>query len=159
VGALVAAALGGAGDTAVEVGARLAAASLLALVAGLVLGWSPLVPLSLVLLGATYATQLVADDAALDAKSPLFGAGLFLAAELAYWSLDERDHVQGDPGDAPRRVAVVALLGLGALVACGALLAIADGVNAHGLASDLVGTAAAAAALLLIVLVARRPAP
>ena len=137
-------------------GVRLAAISLLALLAALALGWSSFVPISIALLGAAYATQLGVDDAPLDVKAPLFGAGLLVTAELAYWSLEERDRVESDPGEWLRRLGVVVALGLAALVAGGALLATADLARTRGLAIDLVGAAAAAAALLVVVLTARR---
>jgi hypothetical protein len=155
-GGLVGLALAGAGDGTLEVGARLAAVALVSLVAALVLGWSSLIPVSLVLLGAAYATRLAVDDAPVDTKAPLFAAGLFLAAELAYWSLDERIAAKADAGEDLRRAAVVAALGLGALAAAGAVLAAADVAQARGLAVDVLGALAATAALLVVLLVARR---
>jgi hypothetical protein len=135
----------GAGDVAVAVGIRLTALAFLALTAAIVLGWSPFVPLSLGLLGAAYATRLALDDPSLDTGAPLFGAGLLLTAELAYWSLEERDGAVAEPGEQLRRLALVVGLALGALAAGAGLLAIAD-----------VAAAAAAAALLVVVLLARR---
>ncbi len=152
---LSASALIGASDTVIEVGTRLAVVSLLSLVAAVVLGWSSLIPVSLVFLGATYATQLGVDDAPLDVKAPLFGAGLLLTAELAYWSLEEATLVRSEDGESLRRLGVLAALGLGALAVCGALLAAVDLTRLHGLASDLLGAAAAAAALLVIVVAGR----
>lgn len=149
-------ALVGAGDVALDVGVRLVAGSLVALVAALVLGWSSLIPVSLVLVGAAYATHLSVDDAALDAKAPFFAAGLLLAAELGYWSLEERERVRSDPSDALRRLALLVVLALGALLVSGTLLALVDAVRAGGLAVDLLSAAAAAAVLLVIVLGARR---
>jgi hypothetical protein len=155
--ALAALALVGAGDTAVAVGVRLAAVSLVSLVAALVRGWSSFIPVSLVFLGAAYAIHLGVDNASLDVKAPLFGAGLFLTAELAYWSLEERDRIRGEPGDALRRLGVVAILVLVALGSGGVLLAAADLTRTRGLAIDLIGAAAAAAALFVVVMIARRP--
>jgi hypothetical protein len=79
-----------------------------------------------------------------------------VTAELGYWSLEEREDVHVGPGEQLRRLAVVAGLGLAALVTSAALLALADAVDAGGLAVDLLGAAAAAAALLIVVLFARR---
>jgi hypothetical protein len=155
--ALVVLALAGGGEVALAVGVRLAALALLALVAALVLGWTSLVPVSLLLLGATYVARLTADDAALDAKAPLFGVGLLLAAELAYWSLEEQQRVRSEPGDGLRRLGFVALLALLALSVGAILLGAADTARAGGLAVDLLGAAAAAAVLLVVVLYARRP--
>lgn len=137
-------------------GVRVAAVAVVALSTALVLGWTRLVPVALVLVGGLYAAQLAIDDVALDSASPLFAAGLLVSAELAYWSLDERERVPGDAGEALRRVAFVALLGIAALLVASLLLALADVFRAEALALDLLGAVAAAAALLAIVLVARR---
>jgi hypothetical protein len=149
-------ALAEAGEVALAVGVRLAALALLALVAAVVLGWSALVPASLVLLGGLYGAQLAVDDAALDAAAPLYAAGVFVTAELAYWSLEEREDVKAERGEELRRVAFVATLTLGALVVAAGLLALVDAVRAGGLAVDLVGAVSAATALIAAVLFARR---
>ena len=146
------------GDHTRAVGARLVALGLLALVAALVLSWSALVPASLLLLGATYALHLAADDAGLDARAPVLAAGLVLTAELGYWSLEELDRLRVDEGEDLRRLGFVVLLALAGLVVGAILLAVADLARAGGLAIDLIGACAAAAALLVVVLYARRPA-
>lgn len=137
--------------------ARLAAVSLLTLVAALVLGWAPLVPVAIALVGGCYAAQLALDDAPLDAAAPVLAAGLLVAAELAYWSLEERERIPGDAGDGLRHVPVVALLGIGALLAGALLLALVDLVRAKTLALDVLGAAAAAAILAVVVLAGRAP--
>jgi len=131
--------------------------ALVALVVGLVLGWSPLLPVSIGALGAAYAVHLAVDDPALDSKVPLLGVGLLLTAELAYWSLEERDRVATEPGESLRRVGLLAGLALGALGAGAGLLAVSDLARAGGLAIDVLGAVAAATALLVVVLLARRP--
>ena len=146
------------GDVALAVGARLAAVGLLALVAAVVLGWSTLLPAALLLLGGAYATHLAADDVALDARGPVVAAGLLLAAELGYWSLEERDRVRGEPGEDLRHLGLVVLVALAGLAVGAVVLAAADLARASGLAVDLLGAAAAAGALLVLVLLARRPA-
>jgi hypothetical protein len=147
-----------ASDDVVRIGLGMSAVAVLALLAALVLGWPRLLPASLVVLGAVYALYLFVDDVALDSLAALFAAGLLVTAELGYWSLEEREDVQVDPGEQPRRLALVAGLGLAALVTSAALLAIADAVEAGGLGVDLLGAAAAAAVLLLVVLFARSSA-
>lgn len=114
-----------------------------------------LVPASLVLVGGVYAAQLTADAAGLDANAALFAAGLYLTAELAYWSLEERASVNGEPGEGLRRLAIVAVLGIAAFVVAVVLVALADVVRARGLAFDLLGAAAAASALLAVLLATR----
>jgi hypothetical protein len=147
-----------ASDDVVRIGLGMSAVAVLALLAALVLGWPRLLPASLVVLGAVYALYLFVDDVALDSLAALFAAGLLVTAELGYWSLEEREDVQVDPGEQPRRLALVAGLGLAALVTSAALLAIADAVEAGGLGVDLLGAAAAAAVLLMVVLFARSSA-
>ena len=126
-----------------------------ALVVAVVLGWSPLVPVAVALVGGTYAIELAIDDAPLDVSVPVIALGLLLAAELAYWSLDERSRAPGDADQGLRRAALVALGGVVAVVVSGGLLVLVDAVRTRGLALDLLG-ALAAAAILAIVLVAAR---
>jgi hypothetical protein len=134
---------------------RVAALAAVALLAAIVNGWSALVPIGVAAAGGLYAMELAVDDAPIDMAAPAIAAGLYLAAELAYWSLDERRRVQGDPGDGLRRATFVALLGVGSFVVAAALLALADGISARGLALDVVGAAAAVAALATIAVLAR----
>jgi hypothetical protein len=144
------------GDGAFEqAGARVAIVAFLALVVAVVLGWSPLVPVAVALVGGTYAVELVIDDAPLDVSVPVIALGLLLAAELAYWALDERCRAPGDAGQGLRRATLVALGGVAAVVVAGGLLVLVDAVRTRGLALDLVG-ALAAAAVLATVLVAVR---
>jgi fucose 4-O-acetylase-like acetyltransferase len=155
LGALAAVPLARASDDVAGPGVRVTAIAVVALIAALVLEWTPLVPTALVLVGGLYAAQLAIDDAALDTTSPAFAAGLLVTAELAYWSLEERDHIRGEPGAGLRHVAFVAALGVATLLVASVLLAVADAVRTKGLAVDLLGAVAAAAALFAIVLVAR----
>ncbi len=130
-------------------------AALLVLLAALVNSWPALVPVSLVLLGGVYGMQLAVDDAPLDAAVVLVAAGLVVTAELAYWSLEERERVKTEPGEAFRRLALVAVLGLGALAVAALPLALVDVVRARGLAVDILGALAATAVLVAVVLAAR----
>jgi hypothetical protein len=143
-------------EALVEIGYRVAAVALLALVAALALRWVKLVPVALLLLGGMYGAQLAVDDAPLDPATPLVAVLLFLTAELAYWSLEERAGARTEPGELLRRVAVVAGSALGALLVAAMLLALVDGVRTGGLAVDLLGAAAAAATLIAIALFARQ---
>jgi hypothetical protein len=148
-----------ASDQVFEVGLRVAIAAVLTLLAALVLARPSLVPAALVLLGGLYGGQLAYDDAALDSAAAAFAAGLLVTAELAYWSVEERERVRAERGDGFLRLAVVALLGVGTLVVAASLLALVDAVRARGLAIDLVGTVAAVAALAAVVVLARRQHP
>lgn len=121
-------------------------------------GWAALLPWPVVLLGGAYVAslELRADDSTIDAAAPLFGAGLLLLAELAYWSLELRG-----PGREERRLIArraAALVGLALLsLLLGTLVVTVTAVPLGGGAAwDAVGVAAAAAALALIVHLARR---
>ena len=142
-------------ETFQEFDVRVAAVAFVALLAAIVQGWSWLVPAAIALGGGSYAVELAIDDAPLDVAAPVVAVGLLLVAELAYWSLDERRRVPGDPGQGLRRAALVALWAVGALVVANALLALADEVRGGGIALDLVGATAAFAALAIVVFAAR----
>ena len=143
-----------ASDSLQPVEIRVAAAGLVVLLAALVLGWSPLIPVAIVLVAGDYAAQLTIDDARLDSAAPAFAGGLLVTAELAYWSLEERSDVRGEPGAGFRHAAFLAGLGVATILVASLLLALVDAVRTRGLAIDLLGSAAAAAALFAIVLAA-----
>lgn len=129
--------------------------SLLVLVAALVLAWRVLVPVAAIAVGGLYGAGLAIEDAPLDLAAPAIAAGLFLAVELGYWSIEERERWKGEAGDSLRRAALVALLALAALLVAAALLTLVDAVRTTSLAVDLTGAAAAAAVLLTILVIAR----
>jgi hypothetical protein len=137
------------------VGVRVAAVALVVMIAALVLGWSPFVPVAIATVGGLYAAQLAIDDAPLDTSAPVIATGVLLVAELAYWSLEERGRVPGDPGDGLRHAAFVGVLAIGALVVGALLLGLVDAVQAEGLALDVIGALAASAILAAVVLAAR----
>lgn len=138
-----------------EAAVRVGAVAFLALVAGIVLAWAPLIPVAAGLAGGLYAVELAIAEAPLDVAAPVVAAGLFLCAELAYWSLDESARWRGDAGDSLRRAAFVSLLAVAAFLVAAFLLALVDAVRARGLALDLLGAIAAAAAIATVVVVAR----
>lgn len=134
---------------------RVGVLALVVLVAALVLGWTLLVPAAVALAGAMYGIQLALDAEPLDTVAPVIAAALVLTAELAYWSLEEREHLPGDAGDGLRHAAFVAVLGIAALLLGGALLALVDRVRAESAALDVLGAIAAAAVLAAVVIAAR----
>ena len=134
---------------------RVCAVAVAALVAALVLEWSFLVPAALLGVGAAYALHLALADPALQLRAAALAALLLLAAELAYWSLEERDEPAGDPGDRLRRLAVVLALTALAVALPAGILALVDVAGLSGLALDLLGAAAAAGVLLALALAAR----
>ncbi len=144
-------------DTFQTAGLRVAAIAFVVLVAALVLDWPVLVPVAVVGAGGLYGAQLAVDDARLDLAAPAVAAALLLTAELAYWSLEERERIAGEPGETLRRAGFVALLGIGALLVTWLPLVVVDVLRARGIALDVVGAVAAVGALAVIVLVTRRP--
>ena len=141
------------------IGARVGAIAFLALVAGIVLGWSPLIPIAAALAGGLYGVELAISDAPVDAAAAGVAAALLLCTELAYWSREERTRWLGDAGDGLRRTAVVAALGAGAFFVAASLLVLVDAVRTRGLAVDLLGALAAVTVLATVLVVARGRQP
>ena len=112
-------------------------------------------PVGALLVGGLYGAQLAIDDEPLDVLVPAVAAGLLLAVELAYWSIEERVRWAGDPGDSARRGALMALVAAGACLVAALLLVLVDAVRARGLALDLVGAMAAAAVLVTVLAIGR----
>lgn len=128
---------------------------LVVLAIALVLGWSVLVPWSVVSLGAAYAVSLHGTDA-IDSRAPVVGALLVLVAELAYWSVERRAPIGDEAGLHLRRAATV-LATTAAAAAVGAALLTATAVPLGGsVAWDGLGLAAAAAAVATLALLSRR---
>lgn len=125
---------------------------------GLLLRTPTAVPAAIVLLGGEYALVLSIDGSALDTRAALVAAGLLATAELAYWSLELRAQITDESGSYARRLAILALLALGALALAGVLLAAVDLAGREGLAVEIAGAAAALAAVVLLWSLARRPA-
>jgi hypothetical protein len=143
------------GDVFQTAAVRMVGIAFLVLVAGLVLVGPSLVPVSAFIVGGVYGAELAISDAPLDAAAPMVAAGLFLAVELGYWSLDERGRWQSEAGAAPRRAALVALLAAAAALVAAGLGVFVDAVQTTSLAVDLVGATAAAALLVAVLLLAR----
>jgi hypothetical protein len=132
-------------------------AALVLLAYGLVRAWGQGVGWALVLSVLAYLLALVATPRELDPAAPVVGVSLFLAAELAYWSVELRPPARQAPDLPLRRLAMVVAVALAAEVLAGtALLSAAPG-RAASLLLDAAGVLAAVAALALLVgLPARR---
>jgi hypothetical protein len=130
--------------------------AVLVLAAGLLLRTPTAVPAAIVLLGGEYALVLSLEDYSLDTRAAIAAAGLLVVAELAYWSLELRAEITDEPGSYARRLAVLAVLALGALVLSGGLLAVVDLAGRKGLAVEIAGAAAALGAFVLLWSLARR---
>ena len=144
-------------DERKDVAAGIGAAALALLALALARRITALVPWPIALAGAGYAVMLALNADATDAAAPLYAAGLLLAAELAYWSLEARG-VPEERGLLPLRVGVIAACCLGTIVVGGALMVAAAAGGRGGVALEAVGVAAAAAAVALVTWLARRQA-
>jgi hypothetical protein len=136
--------------------AGVAAAGLGMLAASLVLRFSPGVPLGLACLAGSYAAALGSRGVDVDLSATLYAALFFLAAELAYWSLELSPGIQPAPGVVARRlvfltVEALAALALAGLVLTAALEPLPRGLVVHGL-----GVGGALVALGLIAVLVRR---
>jgi hypothetical protein len=124
------------------------------LAGGLALRRPIVIPAALCVLTAPYVAALGFEIDGIDTRAPLLAGLLFVIAELAYWSLELRGTLADEPGTYLRRVALlagmtVATIGLGTVV-----LAVVEGVEARGIAIDLVGAVAAVGAIALVALAA-----
>jgi hypothetical protein len=126
------------------------------LAGGLVLRQALAVPIAVCLLGAPYVARLGFEADALDTRAPLIAALLLAVAELGYWSLELRGTIADEPGTYLRRIALLAALFVGTIVAGTGILALVAVVATRGIAVDVVGVVAAAGAMALLVLAARR---
>jgi hypothetical protein len=133
-----------------------AAGAVLLLSLALVTGRSAPIPFALLLLGSVYA--IPAGERAVPA--PVYGAGLLLCAELAYWSLELRvvQRVHGDVVT-PRLLAVLGVAGVSLPAGALALLAAETGLGRSNATTAAAALAVVACAALLVVLARPREAP
>jgi hypothetical protein len=119
-------------------------------------GW---IAWSLVLLGAEYAASLAVAEGGgeMDAWAPLYAAGLLVAAELAFWSLELRGTAREDAASLRRRLAALSALALAALGLAALVALVTELPGGGGVLWDAVGVAAAVAALAIVARLARRP--
>jgi hypothetical protein len=105
-----------------------------------------------------YLLAVLASSAEVDPTAPVVGVFLFLAAELAYWSVELRPPARQAPDLPVRRLTTIVTVALVAEALAGlALLGTGPGRDA-GVVLDVAGAVAAVAAVALLVsLPARRP--
>ena len=115
-----------------------------------------LVPWALALLGGSYALALVLADGDLDARAGFVAAGLLLAGELAYWSVEARRWPLEHSAAARARLAVIVILALAAATAGTLLVAAGAAVPAGVQLAQVAGVLGAIGALLTLALLARR---
>ena len=136
-----------------------AAAGLGILALSLALRLSAGVPLGLAFLAGSYAAALGSRGVDVDLSATLYAALFFLAAELAYWSLELSPGIQPAPGVVVRRVLFLAVGALAALALAGLVLAAALEPLPRGLLVQGLGVGGALVALGLIAVLVRRSEP
>jgi hypothetical protein len=131
----------------------------LLLLVGLAAGWAGAIPWALGMLGGEYLVSLYVRGGSAATVAAIYGSGLLLLAELAYWSLERQTPSQDEAGLTLRRALAAALLVLGSL-GLGLLVAAVTQVSLTGsLLLTAVGVMAAAAALALVAALAWRLRP
>jgi hypothetical protein len=134
----------------------LAAGALLLL--ALARAWGAGVGWALVLSVLAYLLAVLAGSREVDPTAPVVGAFLFLAAELAYWSIELRPPARQARGLPVRRLTLVVGVALAAEVLAGLALLSAVPRRDLGVVLDVAGAVAAVAVIALLVgLPARRP--
>jgi hypothetical protein len=128
-----------------------AAAATLLLSLALTTGRSAPIPFALVLLVAIYA--IPKGDRAI--PEPIYGSGLLLTAELAYWSLDERVRQRAQAGVATPRLLGILAVAAAAIPASALVLIAAEADVARSPGSTAAGAAAIVACAGLLIALAR----
>jgi len=130
--------------------------AVLFLVAALVARSAGLLPWALVLAGAEYAVFLIIRESSIDGWAPVYGAGLLLVSELAYWSMERR--VPGAPreGLTIRRGTVLFAACIAAGGVGGLILAMGELSVRGGLWLEALGIGAAVGSLALLARLARQ---
>jgi hypothetical protein len=116
--------------------------------------WASLVPLGITGVGAAYAVFLSLRPETVDPYATAVAAGMFLGAELAFWSL-EPSVARADRRVALRRIAWLALAVVAVGLLAGSLLLVAGGTSG-GVALEAAGVAAAVALLAVLAVLAGR---
>ena len=118
----------------------------LVLLAGIVLRAGSLVGAGLLLAGLDYAVSLVTRSGTAGYGVVPYAAGLVLAAELAYWSLE----APREWALVRRRALLVATLAGASAAVAALVVAVASASSGRSVALELLAFAGAAAALLLV---------
>jgi hypothetical protein len=134
----------------------LAAAGALLLLVALARAKAALVAWPVACLGTAYAIALVVQGRSTDGAAPLVAVGLFLCAELASWSVDERLAIPAERAVVARRATALGALALLALAVAALVVALASAPVGSGLAWTIIGAASAVGVVGSAVSLARR---
>ena len=107
-------------------------------------------------LGGAYALALVLSDRDLDPRAGFVAAGLFLLAELTFWSVEARDWPAEESAAARARLAGMLILGLAGATVGTLLVAAGAAVPADLGLVQVAGVLGAVGAVLALALLARR---
>jgi hypothetical protein len=128
-----------------------AAAAIFLLLLALAAGRSAPIPFALLLLGAIFA--IPDGDPAIAA--PIYGGGLLLTAELAYWSLDERVRERVQAGAFTPRLLAILAVSVATIPASALALIAAEADVARSPAITAAGVTAVVASVALLTALAR----
>jgi hypothetical protein len=130
------------------------AGGLVLAVLGLIRPWPSVVAAAIAAVGAAYGVELGVGPGTVDEWAPLVAAGLFVAAELGFWSM-EPSASRAERTVVVRRLLFLAAAALGVALAGTVLLYVASGASG-GIGLESLGVAAAVAALAIVAVLARR---
>jgi hypothetical protein len=136
-----------AAERLVELAVLAGAVAALVLLAGIALGAGSLVGAGLVLVGVDYGVSLATRPGTAGYGVVPYAAGLVLAAELAYWSLE----APREWALVRRRVRLVAVLAGASAAVAALVVAVANASSGRSVAYELVAFGGAIAALALLV--------
>jgi hypothetical protein len=129
--------------------------AVLALVLALVTRYAGVLPWAVALAGAEYAAFLAIRGGSIDSWAPVYGAGLLLVSELAYWAIEIPVRGPSGEGLTFRRTTLVICACVAAGGVGGLILAMADLSVRGGLWLEALGIAAAVGSLALLARLAR----
>lgn len=141
---------------AIEGTSALGGLGAIVLALALVRAAAALVAWPVALLGVAYAIALIVHGSGVDDGAPLVAVGLFLCAELASWSIDERLRIPAERGVALTRALALGGLAIASLAVAALAVALAAAPAGAGLAWTILGAASAVAVVGVAVAFARR---
>jgi hypothetical protein len=143
-------------DEAIAATVGLGAVGAFFLIWALVRASVEIVPWAIGLLAVAYCVALVVHGRHLDDAAPLVAVGLFLCAELAAWSIDERFAIPAERAVVLARALALGALAFVSLVVAALAVGLAAAPTGSGLAWTVLGAASAVAIVGAAVALARR---
>ncbi len=107
-------------------------------------------------LGVAYGIALLVHGSGVDDAAPLVAIGLFLCAELASWSIDERLRIPAERSVVLARALALGGLAFASLAVASLAVALAAAPAGSGLAWTVLGAAGAVAVVAVAVRLARK---